>query len=696
MEDRFFEQFGMSRVQGPKSMLPTSAWSLDNSREIRPSEMRIAVRKIHMEATNFRQLQLESGDDIEKIKEKVTDIVKRRGKLHNPTTDTAGIAYGIVEEIGSAYENPKGLKPGDAVICNVSLASLPLFISKINKIDLAYSQLDVEGYAILFNRVPTLRVPAGVPINLLLLIMDESGTLLTVSEKAAGKKRVLVVGNNIMINMIYGWAAKKKAGKDAKIICLLDERLMVHGENPEASSALDAVFDEVRYVDILRPIECMRSMEDEPPFDLSINCADIPGAETVNILATREGGTVIFANLINNFNISLYITEAGAKQLEILSAVGYIKGYEDFDIELARDLAPLFEKAKFARLKGLRRIQNYAMAKEARLLDSMANITTLADDFICESRAMREVLEKVTAVSKYDCTVFITGETGVGKEKVANIIQKNSARKMQEFVKVNCAAISPTLIESELFGYEKGAFTGASSSGKKGYFEQADNGTIFLDEIGELPLEIQVKLLRVIQEGVFYKVGSSKPNRVNVRVICATNRDIESMVEEGTFREDLYYRLCVFPIRIPNLAERPEDIPALVLHFIDKYGQKFGITREISYDAMEYLLLHDWPGNIREIENVVQRLLINAKAGTILPYDVTKELNQDLFSGMNTQSAAAEPVQSGQHLGDVVNEFEKQMITEALEKYGSTRKAANAIGISQSQLIRKKKKYGIE
>ncbi|MBO4724985.1 MAG: sigma-54-dependent Fis family transcriptional regulator, partial [Firmicutes bacterium] len=171
---------------------------------------------------------------------------------------------------------------------------------------------------------------------------------------------------------------------------------------------------------------------------------------------------------------------------------------------------------------------------------------------------------------------------------------------------------------------------------------------------------------------------------------------IESMVKEGTFREDLYYRLCVFPIRIPNLAERPEDIPALVNHFIEKYGQRFGITREISYDAMEYLLGHDWPGNIREIENVVQRLLINAKAGTILLYDVTRELNQDLFSGMNAQPAKPETVQGGQHLGDVVNEFEKQMIADALEKYGSTRKAAAAIGISQSQLIRKKKKYGIE
>ena len=179
---------------------------------------------------------------------------------------------------------------------------------------------------------------------------------------------------------------------------------------------------------------------------------------------------------------------------------------------------------------------------------------------MCESRAMASVLDEILTVSKYDCNVLITGDTGVGKEKVANIIHKNSNRKMQPFIKVNCASISPTLIESEFFGYEKGAFTGASAAGKKGYFELADNGDIFLDEIGELQADMQAKLLRVIQDGEFFRVGGTTPIKTNVRILSATNRDLEDMIEEQRFRRDLYYRLNVVRLKVPNLRERSGDI----------------------------------------------------------------------------------------------------------------------------------------
>jgi len=237
---------------------------------------------------------------------------------------------------------------------------------------------------------------------------------------------------------------------------------------------------------------------------------------------------------------------------------------------------------------------------------------------------------------------------------------------MQPFVKINCAAIAENLIESEFFGYEKGSFTGASQSGKKGYFEQADNGIIFLDEVGELPLDMQAKLLRVIQDGEFYRVGGTHPIKTNVRIISATNRDLEEAVNEKRFRRDLYYRLNVFPIRVPNLSERRAEIPALIEYFIKKYNDKFGINRAISEDAVDYLKGCEWPGNIRELENVVQRLLIAAKGEIITIFDVMKELHTDMFEYVNTDGEEVMPDESkGLTLDIMINNYEKNIIKYA-------------------------------
>ncbi len=689
-------KYGMSRVLEPKYVLPTSAWRLDNNRAINQREMRILIKKIHLEGTNFKQLLLECGENDEKLKEKIMDIVIKRGKLHNPVTDTAGVVYGTVDAVGPEYDSGQLLMVGEEVICNVSLASIPIHIERITEIDRVYSQIDVEGYAILYKEVPVIRVPKELPIHLLLYTLDQSGTLMRASECAVGKRDILLVGSNILVNLLYGFAVRKAAGPEANIICLLDKRMHIHAEDGALEALITEVFNEIHYVDILRPIECMKGFGSDSLFDLSINCADIPGAETINILATKPWGTIIFATLINNYNISLYITETSQKQLDLRCAEGFLEGYEDFDIELVKELAPYFEDAKITVERHGAGKEEYRAAKESGIIDSIAQTNSLAEDFICESSAMRSVLEEVTSVSKYDCNVFISGDTGVGKEKVANIIQKNSVRKMQPYIKVNCAAISPSLIESEFFGYEKGSFTGASSSGKKGYFEAADNGTIFLDEVGELPLDIQAKLLRVMQEGEFFRVGGTTPVKTNVRILSATNRDLEKMVEEKTFRRDLYYRLNVFPIRIPSLNERKADIPALVKHFVGKYGEQYGIHRDISDDALEYLTQQDWKGNIRELENVMQRLLIGAKGETILLFDVTKELNQELFNKGGGNSAMHEPVKTQGvelDLTRLLESYEKGIIQYACEKYGSTRKAAKAIGISQTQLVRKKNKY---
>ncbi len=683
--------YGLERVIAPANVFPASAWQLDNSRVLKNGEMRVNVKKIHIEGTGFRQILQEANNDEEVIKEKIKDIVIRRGKLHNPVTDTGGLLYGIIEEIAPDYNNAKGFEVGDEVILNASLAGTPLYIDKIHSIDRMYTQIDVDGYAIILPGSPVVKRPAELPVNLLMFIFNESGTLYTVSKEAVGKKRLAVVGNNPMMNLVFGYTLRKSAGPDAEIHCVYDINTESLLKGYKIERFMEEVFDEVSYHNLLRPVECLKTFKDMPPMDMTVNCADIPGSETINIIGTKSGGTVVFANFISNYNIALYITEAVAKDLIIRCADGYLEKYDEYDFEIVEELAPYFEDAWIHENKRLK-----SGFKAAQSMNHYASYgLTMAEDFVAVSRSMKAVMEEIISVSKYDCNVLITGETGVGKEKVANIIQKNSSRKVQPFIKINCASISPNLIESEFFGYEKGAFTGANAGGKKGYFEAADNGVIFLDEVGELPLDIQAKLLRVIQDGEFIKVGGTEPVKTNVRIISATNRDLEEQVEKKLFRRDLYYRLNVFPIRVPSLTNRREDIPHLIDAFIRKYNDKFGVDKEVDDEAKEYLQNRDWPGNIRELENVTQRLIIGCKGDTITILDVMRELHGNAMENINIEFDK-ELLDSGEmDLAGMVDNFEKNIIKYACEKYGSTRKAAKAINISQTQLVRKKNKYGI-
>lgn len=693
--------YGLKRVAEPQYVLPTSAWKLDNSRNIYPNELRISVRRIHLEGTSFKQICTESNYNEEKIKQKIIDIIIRRGKLHNPVTDTGGLAFGTVEEIGEEFYNPQNLKVGDTIICNASLASVPIQIENILAIDHVFNQIDASGYAILHDHVPIIKIEEDMPVNLLLYTLDESGTLYRLSQLAEGQSKFLIVGNNMITNLIFGYVIRRQVGAKGEIVCLLDKKTGMQVMGDGIDQLIAHVFNEVHFLNILKPIHAVERLKLNQQFDLSVNCAEIPGAETINILATKAGGTVLFANLINNLKISLYITESISKPLNVENAEGYLEDYETFDIALVRELADYFENAAVMKVESAEKDES-AEASASPYDRSLIEQSKL-EDFVCVSRPMRNVLREIANVSKYDCNVIIFGDTGVGKEKVANLIQKNSDRKMQPFVKINCGAISPNLIESEFFGYEKGAFTGANTGGKKGYFEIANNGVMFLDEIGELPLEMQAKLLRVIQDGEFYKVGGTSPIKTNVRIISATNRDLERFVEEGKFRRDLYYRLNVVPIRIPSLSERVDDIPALVKHFLAKYGKKFGIARGITDSAMEYLQQLAWPGNIRELENSVQRLIISAKGEDISLMDVMHETHSELFEGGGFGTEEEEralpggsyPMDTEISLQEAVDEYEKGLIKYACEKYGSTRKAAKAIGISQTQLVRKKKKYNL-
>jgi DNA-binding NtrC family response regulator len=310
---------------------------------------------------------------------------------------------------------------------------------------------------------------------------------------------------------------------------------------------------------------------------------------------------------------------------------------------------------------------------------------------IGDAPTLRDVLAKVEQVAPTHSTVLLRGETGTGKELVAHAIHINSPREEKPFVRVNCAALAPGVLESELFGHEKGAFTGALGR-RAGRFELADGGTLFLDECGDLPPEVQVKLLRVLQEREFERVGGTESVRVDVRVVSATHRDLEALIAEGKFREDLYYRLNVFPITLPPLRERLEDLPRLVEHFVGKFNRVTGkAVRGFDGSALAALQQYSWPGNVRELENVVERAIIVCRAAEVAAADLD-------FGRRAALGGAPPPVApSSRPLTARLQEQEKNEIVQAIDRnQGNIAGAARALGINRSTLYYRLRKHGLE
>ncbi len=312
-------------------------------------------------------------------------------------------------------------------------------------------------------------------------------------------------------------------------------------------------------------------------------------------------------------------------------------------------------------------------------------------EMIAKSKNMQAVFTLCKKVAQYNTTVLISGESGTGKELIARGVHFNSSRKLASLVPVNCGGIPENLLESELFGYRKGAFTGADKD-KKGLFEEADGGTIFLDEIGELPLSLQVKLLRVLQENEIRPIGDSKATKIDVRVIAATARDLQEEVAKGAFREDLFYRLNVMPIRLPSLRERTEDIPLLCRHFIESFNTKFGKSIiGISPSAMVLLLNHPWRGNVRELENMIERAAVLAEGEMLLPENFPIDL------GVKPESTQKSDGFEGFSLKNAQKQLEKRLIVKALKETGGNRtQASKLLEISHPSLLSKIKTYHID
>lgn len=307
---------------------------------------------------------------------------------------------------------------------------------------------------------------------------------------------------------------------------------------------------------------------------------------------------------------------------------------------------------------------------------------------VANSKAFTQVVELARRAATFDgATVLILGESGTGKEVISELIVNTSPRKDKPYLQINCGAIPENLIESELFGYEKGAFTGADAKGRKGLFEAANGGTVFLDEIGDLPLHMQVKLLRVLQQKRIVRVGGTETVNLDVRIIAATNKDLKQMVKEGRFREDLYYRLNVVPIKIPPLRDRKEDILPLVNHFLTVANRKYHTNKSIYSDTIDVLESYSWPGNVRELENLMENLVITT------PGDIIRRENLSERLQFSTEDRGFTEDTEVITLKETVERAEYMAIQKAIRQCGSIRKAAVALGVDPSTIVRKQQNY---
>ncbi len=419
--------------------------------------------------------------------------------------------------------------------------------------------------------------------------------------------------------------------------------------------------------------EAMRLFQEHNPRLILLDII-MPGVDGIEILtAIRESNKSVPIIMLTATKMVKTAVDAMKK-----GATDYV--IKPFDIEELRLIIA-------------RALANEALEQEVRYLRSEVEKRYNFHNLIGKSRPMRVIYVQIEQIANAKSTVLITGESGTGKELVARAIHYNSHRKEKPFVPINCAAIPESLIESELFGHEKGAFTNAFSR-RIGQFERAHEGTLFLDEIGDLSMATQAKILRVLQEREFTRIGGTYALKVDVRIIAATNKNLEDLMKKGKFREDLYYRINVVFIHLPLLRERREDIPLLVRHFLKKKaGEIEGKIKGISREAVEFLIKYDWPGNIRELENVIEQTVALSNTSQIEARDLPSHIKDQIMTDSLREETLAKKIS----LDKAVMEFEKEVILDALKKtqYVQTH-AANLLGITRRKLRYKMDSFGIK
>ncbi len=350
--------------------------------------------------------------------------------------------------------------------------------------------------------------------------------------------------------------------------------------------------------------------------------------------------------------------------------------------ELVQVLVVMRDITELIRLKQELEAAEKAKDRYLKELELFRTESQQSNQIIGQSTGILKIKELISQISHVESTVLITGETGVGKEVIARRIFEESSRKNAPYIRINCAAVPESLMESELFGYEKGAFTGARTQGKPGIFEMANHGTILLDEIGDMPLNLQPKLLRVLQEKEVTRIGDTKSKQLDVRVLATTNQNLAELVKEGRFRKDLFYRINVIPIHVPPLKERKEDIPILVDHFLNQFNTKYDQHTVIDPLAVEAIQKYLYPGNVRELKNIVERLVVTGTSGSVMTDDFFRVIGSSQPETMEFDPARMS-------LKEAVSQFERRIVQNAVKQLGSTYKAAKVLGISQPSVVRK-------
>lgn len=691
------KDFGVSRVMEPKGAVPATAWKLDNQRQISPKEIRIRLEKVHIEWDNFNQICSHCGYDEMRIKARIMQIIEERGKLHNPFTGSGGLFMGTIEEIGSEVD-AEGLKVGDRVFSQSSITGMAMHIDRITRFDFNYGQMECQGYVICFEATSLIRYTGEVSAKYLLTAIDEEGNFLGVRQAVSegNVERAVIIGGNLVTTLLYAQILRDCFGENTRLTAVLDKHSLGNLTEAEIISAFQPVIEHTCFVDLSQPLEAWQQIMDEErndqPVDAVINLEDISGSETLATLLVREHGTVFYASLQNNYSVGILVADSMGKEVTPYALDGFDKDAYDYAVKLIQAVSPNLERLdSIYSVKKKKRFNGRMGRRGSTTSDAVQRI----DDFVYQSPVTRAMVEEALNVAQYDCNVIIQGETGVGKEKVFNIIHQNSPRQGKPCVRINCATIQENLAESEFFGYEKGSFTGAQNSGKEGYFEIANNGTLFLDEIGSLSLNMQSKLLRVLQDNTFYRVGGTEQRHANVRVICANNVPLRKLVEEGKFREDLFYRLNICSIDVPALRDRKEDILCLAEAFLKNYNKKYGVDKVLSPEAVEKLEEYHWPGNVRELENVIHRLYISERDRIIGGETVEHLLNDTVYEEMIINLRKEVGREDMVDFNQIMEEQERRLIAYALKKEGTTRKAAEYLNLTQATLARKKIRYGL-
>ncbi|MGM7636840.1 sigma 54-interacting transcriptional regulator [Bacillus sp. Hm123] len=451
--------------------------------------------------------------------------------------------------------------------------------------------------------------------------------------------------------------------------------------NTDLNAILSTIYDEILVVN--HKGELIRYSENVIPDFWGVDLQDLLGK---NLARLEEQGlfspSVTRLVLERKKKVSI-VQEAknGRKVLAVGNPVFNEKGAIDRIIVASRDITETTRLK--SELKEIKKISE----QYKKELDSFKNQDRTLKKLMYRSPKMEKIVTQVKKIAEFSSTVLITGESGSGKEVIAQAIHQLGRRSHNPFLKLNCGAIPENLLESELFGYAKGAFTGADKEGKDGYFKMADQGVLFLDEIGEMPLHLQVKLLRVLQEQEVIPVGSTVAEKVDVQIIAATNKKLEKMVEQGTFREDLFYRLNVIPVHIPPLRERTEDISILAFYFLQQLNDKYDKHFHLTPDAVNVLEFYSWPGNVRELQNIIERLVVSSDEPAIDAEFVSQ------FLSLGYDFKKSKPIITRViPLQEALDDVEEQLITLAMKQYKTTTKAAKALGVSQSSVSRKYQK----